>query len=239
MRGVTGHDATVGDTGSEDRLPAALLRVREAFAGYPRRAVLDGCPHCRGRVPVDEHDLFSLAISLGGTVGTDDDLKSLLPLLLERLITTDELDETVVFGKLTMVGGWRGWPVGERDAIQSYLDATWHHLLTRYPPNLGSLRDATAFLTAVRPLHAHLERYLRTWDDTHGPAPDRHLADLVLGWVHGADPPAEAVAWAHRPTVRQRLFAAFARDADAPWAGDLAQAHDFLAPPPPGDPGER
>jgi hypothetical protein len=78
-------------------LTAAVARLREAFARYPRRAVLDGCPHCRGRVPVDDHDLFALTIGLGSTVGGRDDVKSLLPILLERLATSGELDPTIVW----------------------------------------------------------------------------------------------------------------------------------------------
>ncbi len=77
-----------------------MVRLREAFAGHPRSAVLDGCPHCRGSVRVDDADLFSLTISLGNTVGDRDDVKSLLPMLLERLITSTELCPEIVLGKL-------------------------------------------------------------------------------------------------------------------------------------------
>ncbi|GGR87391.1 hypothetical protein GCM10010169_34550 [Micromonospora fulviviridis] len=48
-------------------LSVAVARLKEAFVRYPRRVVLEGCPHCRGPVPVDDHDLFSLTISLGNT----------------------------------------------------------------------------------------------------------------------------------------------------------------------------
>ncbi|GAA5183541.1 hypothetical protein GCM10023322_23060 [Rugosimonospora acidiphila] len=207
----------------------ALRRVGVAFAGYPRRAVLDGCPHCRGQVSVADHDLFSLALSLGGTVGTDADLKSLLPLLLERLVTGDELDADTVLGKLTLAGGWQTWPAGERDALRGYLDTVWRSILSRYPARCGGLRDASSFLIAARPLHEGVGRYLRIWDATPGAAPDRHLADLVIDWVGGSGIPDDAVAWARRPAVRDRLYAAVVRDLDAPWSGRLAQAYDFLA----------
>nr|WP_042179351.1 hypothetical protein [Kibdelosporangium sp. MJ126-NF4]CEL13774.1 hypothetical protein [Kibdelosporangium sp. MJ126-NF4]CTQ88142.1 hypothetical protein [Kibdelosporangium sp. MJ126-NF4] len=75
----------------DGNLAAALTRLGQAFAPYPRRAVLDGCPHCRSSTTVGEHDLFSLSIRLGNTVGGRDDVKSLLPLLFERLVTSDEL----------------------------------------------------------------------------------------------------------------------------------------------------
>jgi hypothetical protein len=37
-----------------------------------------------------------LTFSLGNTVGDRDDVKSLLPLLLERLVASDELDPAIV-----------------------------------------------------------------------------------------------------------------------------------------------
>ena len=66
-------------------------------ARYPRRAVLDGCPHCNGSVLVDEHDLFSLTISLGNTVGDRADVKALL-VLPERLLLSDDLEPVIVLG---------------------------------------------------------------------------------------------------------------------------------------------
>src|SRR5262249_54430398 len=144
----------------DDRVREALRRVGDAFARYPRRTVLEGCPHCRGQVSVADHDLFSLTLSLGGTVGAADDLKSLLPLLLERLVTDDELDADIVLGKLTLAGGWHAWPAGERDALGEYLDAVWRCVLSRYPARIGALCDASTFLIAARPLHHSVERYL-------------------------------------------------------------------------------
>ncbi|MCG5469528.1 hypothetical protein LADH09A_003443 [Micromonospora sp. LAH09] len=97
----------------DDELTAALARVRDAFARYPRRAVLDGCPHCKGSVVVDEHDLFSLTISLGNTVGDRADVKSLLPVLLERLLVSEDLYPAIVLGKASYEE-WRTWPRAEQ-----------------------------------------------------------------------------------------------------------------------------
>ena len=115
----------------DGELAAAVARLREAFARYPRRAVLDGCPHCRGPVPVDDRDLFSLTISLGNTVGSREDVKALLPMLLERLVTSMELDPGIVLGKLPHEK-WRAWPRAEQDAVDGYLDAVWRSLLAEY-----------------------------------------------------------------------------------------------------------
>ncbi|MEV0151246.1 MULTISPECIES: hypothetical protein [unclassified Nonomuraea] len=212
----------------DDGLAAAVRRLQEAFAGYPRRAVLEGCPHCRGSVAVDEHDLFSLTISLGNTVGTGDDVKSLLPLLLERLATGHELVPSMVLSLLVRQG-WRTWPTAEREAVDGYLTAIWRSLLAEYPPRVGSLCDAAEFLSVAGEFTGSTSLFLRDWDTTRGPAADRHLADLVTGWAGGARLPAAVLTWLHSDVVRARLYDAFERDHDASWADDLARAYDLLS----------
>jgi hypothetical protein len=120
------------------RLAEAIVRVEAVFAAYPRRAVLEGCPHCRGDVKVADHDLFSLTIRLGNTVGTEADVKALLPTLLKSLVTTDELDPGIVLGKVAPT-----WPAEEREAVDRFLDAVWPEL------PIGAFHDAETFLAAV------------------------------------------------------------------------------------------
>ncbi|MCW3839719.1 hypothetical protein ONA70_06370 [Micromonospora yasonensis] len=93
---------------------------------------------------VDEHDLFSLTISLGNTVGSREDVKSLLPVLFERLVMSDELDPSIVLG-LLLREEWRTWPGAEQDAVDRYLEAVWRSLLAEYPSRLGSFLDAVTF----------------------------------------------------------------------------------------------
>ncbi|MGW5688949.1 hypothetical protein [Nonomuraea sp. NPDC003754] len=212
----------------DEGLGVAVGRLREVFARYPRREVLEGCPHCRGSVLVDEHDLFALTISLGNTVGTDDDVKSLLPLLLERLVTGNELYASMVLGLLVRLG-WRAWPTAEREAVDGYLMAVWWSLLAKYPPQVGSFGDTAEFLSVVGEFTDSVSLFLDGWDAIRGPAADRHLADLVTGWVRGVHLPAAVLTWLHRDRVRERLFSAFERDHDTPWADDLARAYDVLA----------
>ncbi|MFI6324599.1 hypothetical protein ACIBG8_44225 [Nonomuraea sp. NPDC050556] len=200
----------------------ALERLREAFARYPRRAVLEGCPHCRGSVTVDDHDLFSLTISLGNTVGTSDDVKSFVPLLLERLTVGYELDPSMVMAKLTQEH-WRTWPTAEQKAIDDYLMAVWRTLLTTYPAKLGSLSNASDFLSTVE-----ADDFLKEWDNTQGIAPDRHLASLVEAWIHDPTLPTQVINWLRRDVIRERLYKAFERDHTEPWSNDFARAHDYL-----------
>jgi hypothetical protein len=208
-------------------LASAVAMLRQAFARYPRSAVLDGCPHCRGQVRVDDAHLFSLTISLGNTVGGVDDVKSLLPTLLERLVTATDLVPTIVLSKLAHER-WRGWPPAEQAAVDGYLDAVWRSLLTAYPSRLGSFDDASAFLDAVAAAGEGVDRFLDIWDGTAGSAADRHLAEMVNGLRFAARRPGVLGEWVGRAAVRDRLLRAFDRDHDRPWADDLAQAYDLV-----------
>ena len=186
-------------------LHAAVAQLQEAFVRYPGRAMLESCPHCRGSVPVDDHDLSSLTISLGNTVGSRDDLKSLLPLLLERMVTSTELDPAIVFGKLPREQ-WRTWPEAEQDALDGYLDAVWRSLLATYPSQIGSFLDPTTFLDAVVAGGESVDRFLDAWDVTLSSAADRHLADTVNGLNFADRWPNTLAAWLRRETVRDRLY---------------------------------
>lgn len=179
-------------------------------------------------MPVDEDHLFSLTISLGNTVGTSDDVKSLLPLLLERLVTGNDLYPSVVLSMLVREG-WRTWPAAEREAVDGYVMAVWRSLLAEYPPQVGSFGDAAGFLSVAGEFSSSMGPFLHAWETIRTPAADRHLADLVIGWVGGVQLPDAVFTWMHRSMVRDRLYGAFERDHDVSWADDLARAYDFLA----------
>jgi hypothetical protein len=232
--------ATVDD--AEAGLAAALARLSVAFAGYPVRDVLPGCPCCKGDVRWADYDLVSLAISLGNTIGTADDLKALLPMLLTRLVDSELdtgaiLDETVVLGKLA---GWRDWPAVERDAIEDYLHAVWRALLSTYPSRTGSLTDSATFLRAVVPVYGDPGDFLRSWRAVNPSAADRHLADLVGAWVYSDGLPPEVARWVREPDTRGLVYLGFVRsigNAAGPrpaaycGADDLAWAYDILGDP--------
>ena len=216
------------------QLAGSLARLREAFSGYPVRDVLPGCPCCKGDVRWAEYDLHSLAISLGNLIGTFDDLKSLLPMLLTRLVAEDveaseRPDERVVLGKLAAERRWRDWPAAERDAVDAYLHAVWRALLSTYPARTGALADAATFLCAVEPVYGDLTGFLTAWRAVNPPAADRHLADLVHAWVYTADLPDQVVRWLRTPGTRGLVYLAFVR-ASGTAADDLARAYDFLDP---------
>jgi len=206
----------------------AVRRLREAFADYPARPVLEGCPHCRGTVVVADEDLFNLSLRLGNTVGTYADLKSYLPAMLEDLATGGDLDESIVLGRLHDRPGWETWPDAEREAITAYLHTVWRVLLSAYPARAGAFRDSYTFLRAMNGLYPDIGPFLREWDAVRTPDADRHLAAFVDSWTYRQDFPAAAVTWMRLPEVRDRLFQAFIADPDGPAADEYASAYDLL-----------
>ncbi|WP_021591206.1 hypothetical protein [Actinomadura welshii] len=212
----------------DEDLAAVLARLDQVFAPYPRRAVLDGCPHCRPATPVDEDNLFPLTLRLGGTVGGREYVKSLLPLLFERMVTSGELDGSIVLSTLTKEQ-WRHWPSAEQQAIDDYLDAVWRSLLRQFPSRMGAFFDAAAFLQAAATTGDSIGRYLAVWDTIPDPAADRHLAQLVNEHDFADARRSGLTAWLCREVTIDRLISAFERDHDAAWADDLAMAYDLLS----------
>jgi hypothetical protein len=209
-------------------LGTAVRRLRAAFAGYPVRPVLEGCPHCRGTVVVADEDLFDLSIRLGNTVGTYADMKSHLPAMLEDLATVGDLDESIVLGRLRQRPGWETWPDAEREAITAFLHTVWRMLLSAYPARTGAFRDSFTFLREMNGLYADIGPFLREWDAVRTPDADRHLAELVASRTYRRQFPAAAITWMRRPEVRDRLLQAFVAHPDGPVADEYAGAYDLL-----------
>lgn len=122
------------------------------------------------------------------------------------------------------------WPPEHRDSVDRYVHAVWKALLARYPSEVGGFVDAAGFLRAVASLYRErLVMFPQMWRAINPPAADRHLADLVLSWVGGAELPAPVVAWLRRPVVRGYVFLAYVRGRSSPWASTLAQAYKVLS----------
>lgn len=208
------------------RIAHVVDDLAAAFGAYPRRAVLDRCPHCGPPVRVDECDLFWLSIKLGNTVGGREDVKALLPMLFERLITSDELDAGIVLGKLGQEQ-WGSWPLGEQRAVEEFLDAVWHRVLGEFLARVGVFTGAREFLDGVASAGIGPARYLVAWENIAGRSADRHLAALVNEMVRMSDSKDAIAAWVRREAVRERLFRAYERDHAAAWADYFARAYDL------------
>ncbi|MFB8006733.1 hypothetical protein [Nocardia sp. NPDC056000] len=190
--------------------------------------MLERCPHCGPPVRVDDADLYWLAIKLGNTVGDREDVKALLPLLLARLVASDELDPEIVLGKLAQAN-WRSWPSTEQSTIEGFLDSVWGAVLTEFPSETGAFTSPAEFLRAIAAIGLDPAPYLRAWESTVGVSADRHLAELVREAVYRPDRMDRVTAWLRRDEVRDRLFRAFERDHAAAWGGEFAQAYDLAA----------
>ncbi|MFE3189743.1 hypothetical protein ACFXHA_12090 [Nocardia sp. NPDC059240] len=212
-----------------EEIAAALRGLASAFEHYPQRPVLQRCPHCGPPVRVAEVDLFWLSLKLGNTVGDISDVKAFLPLLFERLVTTDELDGGIVLGKLAQQD-WLSWPPPERLAVDTVIDAIWLALLSEFPSRIGAFTDPADFLAAVATATVPVDGFLTVWDSTHGEAADRHLAEFVNGAPFSGRLAPEVRAWIGRKSLRNRLLRAYERHHEDPeWSDAFARAHDLAS----------
>ncbi|GAB2551524.1 hypothetical protein [Nocardia heshunensis] len=210
-------------------ISAALRDLASAFDRYPRRPILERCPHCGPPVRVAEVDLYWLSLKLGNTVGNADDVKALLPLLFERLATTGDLDPGIVLGKLPQ-HDWLSWPPPERTAVDAVLNEIWLALLSEFPSQTGTFTNAAKFLAAVATANIPSDRFLSVWDATHTSPADRRLAEFVIAFYSVRRPNPEIRLWLGRESVRDRLLHAFEdNSADPEWSDAFAHAHDLAA----------
>jgi hypothetical protein len=180
-----------------EHLRSAVESLYQAFASYPRRAVVHGCSCC---VMPEDHacilskplrrltpsDLQKYAFQAMSTWGDEDDFRHFLPRLLE-LLAFDDLHgcPEVVLGKLTY-GKWRRWPVSEQSAIEQYLMSLWRTVLAGYPTPLPADHwDATTWLCALGRAVDDLQPFLGTWRQNRSTAGLRHLADFVRWHADG------------------------------------------------------
>ena len=117
------------------------------------------------------------------TWGTAEDLRALLPRVLElfadgALATSPE----VLFGKLRQAGAG-GWDVEEQAAVEDVVTAVWLATLASDPPRAG--HPAWRLLVAMAELGGDLTPFLDDWTlllgsgAAEGAAARRHLQDLV------------------------------------------------------------
>ena len=121
-------------------LPDALSALYDTFSGVPKPSAVPGCPCCQDQAklcvlvkkPLREltaDELCDYGCSVFLTAGSEADFHYLLPRLLEVGATTPGWwpSPEVLLGKLKLAG-WKAWPVPERRAVQTVLDA-WYDTL--------------------------------------------------------------------------------------------------------------
>ncbi len=177
----------------DDRVDAAINALYLAFAHYPYRASMPACAHCvsdedllaLGAVPVRDLPaglLARYALKAVSTWGEANDLKRVLPRLLELTIAGKmSIPAAVVTTKLQRAG-WQKWPAEERRAVWQCLSAWWRHTLAG---PAGSGMSAHRLLDAISMAEADLEPYFSDWHhamagDGDGRLPATlHLVELL------------------------------------------------------------
>ena len=146
------------------------------------------------------------------TWGTPDDLRTLLPRVLE-LLTAGLLTTPpeVLFAKLRQadVGGW---PAGERTVLDLAVRALWRTTLARHPSRVGI--PAGRLLISLAELGEPIQPYLDTWllQLTGGlgrEAARRHLLDLArrIRTLRGSGLAVADLFWSPHPGAAHGLEA--------------------------------
>jgi hypothetical protein len=214
------------DVQTDAGVDAALWGLDAAFVAHPAPQTLAGCPHCHGEVRVADADPLTVALALGNTLGSLDDLRALTPWLLRRALTDDRVDLRTVLGRIAE--SWQTWSDLERDAVRDVADAVWSALLDTHP-DAPDGATAVAMLDGLAALGEPPERLLSIWEYKEIASADHHLAELVIDAFYGARVDARVLAWAHDAPQRERLERARDRDRGERWAGTLTAACDLVS----------
>lgn len=233
-------------------LRSAVEGLYAAFAGYPLRAHVDGCPcctddadhrriHARPLRELSGEDLSRFAFKALTTWGTADDLRHFLPRLLELIAFDDlEVNPEIVLGKL-VYADWRSWPPTEQSAVERYADSLWRTFLASFPSAVPPLPDADTALCTVAQVVDDLRPLLAYWQGVPCIAHLRHLARFVVQdsghlmqtaasgfWEERPAQWEQVRTWRRDPSLRQVLEEGFFRHAHEPFADELAAAADAL-----------
>jgi hypothetical protein len=169
-------------------LGAAIEELYRAFARYPLRERVEGCPHCVSDADNDvihsarlrdltDAQLERFAFKAMTTWGTADDFRHFLPRIFELIALQGEasaIGPETAFGKLSY-GNWSSWPMPEREAIRAFFQALWRDVLSRFP---HSFRIESC-LCAIGQAEEDLSGYLYAWSITGSLPAAMHFADYV------------------------------------------------------------
>ncbi|MFE9692503.1 hypothetical protein [Micromonospora sp. NPDC005806] len=221
-------------------LAAAVTGLYAAFARQPRPAAMAYCDHCVRpdevavllRVPPREltpDQLARYAAKCLTTWGDVDDLRYLLPRLLELLATGGLDDPVLPESLLGKVGAHRrDWPADQRGAVEAYLRAWWAATLSGYPGPW----EATTVLAAVGGAGVDVGPYLAAWAADGGEPAARHLADHLFTRLPDNLPWAVTVRrWRAGPDPARILAEALLATGDPAVAAEVSAAYETLVRP--------
>jgi hypothetical protein len=218
-------------------LDAAIERLYDSFAAWPRSEQLDFCSHCvlpdeaaaLARTPLRDlgSELLKLFLfnALSWTWGEPDDLWHYLPRILE-LLADGELGDYELDMLFTAAGGvWRDWPQDQQDALTGYLTALWRAVLSGDQRTAGL--SVPGLLQAAGCLRVQADSYLHAWQ-AGGELTALQLArfiprlrrstGLATTWPPGV------IEWVTGPAAKQVLTSALATASTPEVAADLSTA---------------
>ena len=239
------------DVKVEMPLSEAVENLYKAFARYPLRKHVEGCPCC-----VHEHDKRTLeskplrrlsAADLGRyafkamtTWGDRDDFRHFLPRIFELLVSNGGIgaDEEVVLGKLAL-GEWQQWDEKERSALRTFFRAGWNSLLTESRPNI----EPDSWLCGLGKANEDLQPYLNAWMGVRTKSAYEHLAKFLESnqpgyikrhslsnpfWPDSPKGVAQLCDWLASSRTREYLETVYFENESADFAPALARVVDQL-----------
>jgi hypothetical protein len=178
--------------GDEKPLSSAVEGLYSAFARYPLRKHVEGCPCC-----VHQHDKKALeakplrqlrsadlsryAFKAMTTWGDENDFRHFLPRIFELVVSSERIgcDEEVVFGKLSLAK-WGTWPEKEQVALRAYFRAGWRFLLSQESPVV----EPDSWLCGIAVSGEDLQIFLNDWIQ----AKQKHAYEHLNGFVEHHQP---------------------------------------------------
>ncbi|MCC3768891.1 hypothetical protein [Streptomyces sp. UNOC14_S4] len=179
-------------TDPHQRLQDALDALDTAFAPFIAQPFTPGgCTYC-----YTEEDFAALAghpdqvpedlVGLVAFEGSDhwDDFHSqyrrMTPRIVRLMVTGEQVgpDHSMVASRL-VTAEWRDWPRPEREALEAVWHAWWRKILHEHP-GTESVFEA---LEVISMCMGTLEPWLTIWAGTRTEAADRHLFDMLEGWL--------------------------------------------------------
>jgi hypothetical protein len=222
-------------------LASAIEGLYVAFARYPLRARIEGCPHCDlggnerslhaaplRELGADDFDRYPFKAMT--TFGDVDDFRHFLPRIAELLTAVGAIGATDlgIFAGKMIYGEWTTWPERERDAVLTWLDALERAYLH---DDVGRVY-ACDLLDANVALRGDATGFLSRWPDATGARALEELAAeiVAIGAASNRGETSRTHALvAMRPALDAALQRAVAAGLDA-W--ELDAARDVLAFPP-------
>jgi hypothetical protein len=173
-------------------LRAALERAYLTFAPYAASSPLRACPHCDAPettatiattppTQLRASDLDEYAFKAVSTWGDANDLRRVLPRLLELAWAGELRALPFVVSTKLRAAGWERWPSRERQAVDDLLRALFVRELTSAPGRIGSVAAVAGVTEAVDDAQPFLDDWhlLLSAGFDERVAALRHLVELV------------------------------------------------------------